>query len=110
MFITRQAEKGVALYAVSGRIDGHTAGDLDAVLGTAMSRGEKQVVLDMAEVQYIGSAGLRTLATALARLKARGGDLKLVALSTHLRRAFRIVGFENFFSLHDTLDGAMAGF
>ena len=110
MFITERDENGVALFTLSGRIDGHTASNLDAVLDAAVSNGENRMVLDMGDVQYIGSTGLRTLVKALARLRERGGDLKLVALSGNLLRALRIVGFDSFFSLHDTLEGALGCF
>ena len=51
------------------------------------------MVLDMAEVHYMNSAGLRTLADILTRNRANGGDLLLVAPNPKVERVFKIIGF-----------------
>jgi anti-anti-sigma factor len=68
------------------------------------------MVLDMEKVRYISSAGLRTLADVLTKNKQANGDLKLAALSPRVRRVFEIIGFDNFFSIHETVQGAVADF
>ena len=68
------------------------------------------MVLDMADVQYVSSAGLRTLANVLTQNREAGGDLKLVALGQRVTRIFRIIGFDSFFSIYDTLEAAIADF
>ena len=68
------------------------------------------MVLDMAQVWYIGSARLRTLADVLTRNREAGGDLNLVALNRKVLRVLRIIGFDRFFSLYDTVEAAIADF
>jgi anti-sigma B factor antagonist len=68
------------------------------------------MVLDMAEVRYISSAGLRTLADVLTRNRDAGGDLKLVALTPKVMRVFQIIGFDRFFSFYATVEAAIADF
>jgi anti-anti-sigma factor len=68
------------------------------------------MVLDMAGVSYISSAGLRTLADVLTRNREAGGDLKLVALNKKVLRVLRIIGFDRFFSLYDTVEAAISDF
>jgi anti-anti-sigma factor len=64
----------------------------------------------MAEVSYISSSGLRTLADVVTKNREAGGDLKLVAVSRKVLRVLRIIGFDRFFSLYDTLEEAIADF
>jgi anti-anti-sigma factor len=83
---------------------------MDRVLQAAVTEGKHKMVLDMAQVSYLSSAGLRTLADVVTRNREAGGDLKLVALSRKVLRVLRIIGFDRFFALYDTLEAAIADF
>ncbi|MEL7675765.1 MAG: STAS domain-containing protein, partial [Chloroflexota bacterium] len=62
MNITEREQDGVTIYSVEGRVDSEGAVDLDMALQAATADGKNKMVLEMAEVRYINSAGLRTLA------------------------------------------------
>jgi anti-sigma B factor antagonist len=108
--IIERDENGVAVFVLTGRIDTEGAVDMDLALQAAVSEDKAKMVLDMAEVRYIGSAGLRTMADVLTKNKEVGGDLKLVAVNRKVLRVLRIIGFDKFFSIYDTLDEAIAAF
>ncbi len=110
MNITERSENGITLFTLRGRIDTQGAVDLDLTLQAAVAEGKHKMVLDMAEVRYISSAGLRTLADVLTKNREADGDLKLVALDRKVLRVFRIIGFDKFFSIYDTLETAMSDF
>ena len=50
------------------------------------------------------------LAGVLVRNKEEGGDLKLAALNEIVTRVFRIIWFDQFFSIHDTREATVADF
>jgi anti-sigma B factor antagonist len=110
MNISERNEKGISVFMLNGRIDTQGSVELDKALQAAVAAGKHKMVLDMASVAYISSAGLRTLADILTKNKEAGGDLKLVALDRKVLRVFRIIGFDKFFSIHDTLEAALADF
>ena len=110
MEITEREEKGISVFTLAGRIDSQGAVSLDTALQTAVSAGKHKMVLDMAEVNYISSAGLRTLADVSTKNTGKGGDLKLVALQRKVLRVFRIIGFDKLFAIYDTLEAAIADF
>ena len=110
MNITERSENGLCLFVLRGRIDTQGAVDLDLTLQAAVAEGKHKMVLDMTEVRYISSAGLRTLADVLTKNREAGGDLKLVALDRKVLRVFRIIGFDKFFSIYDTLETATSDF
>jgi anti-sigma B factor antagonist len=110
MNITQRVEKGVNVFMLEGRIDTQGAYDLEQVLQAAVAEGKHRMVLDMAEVSYISSAGLRTLADIVTRNREQGGDLKLVALNRKVMRVLRIIGFDKFFMHYNTLEAAIADF
>jgi len=110
MNITEREQNGVTIFTLEGRVDSEGAVDLDLALQTAASEGKIKMVLDMSQVRYINSAGLRTLADILTQNQASSGDLKLVDLNPKVKRVFQIIGFDKFFSIYDTIDQALAGF
>ena len=110
MDISVRSENGISVFVLQGRIDTQGARELDETLQAAVAEGKSKMVLDMAEVSYISSAGLRTLADIVTRNRENEGDLKLVALSRKVLRVLRIIGFDRFFALYDTLEEAVADF
>jgi anti-anti-sigma factor len=110
MEITEREENGIVVFVLDGRIDTQGAVEMDDTLQAAVSEGKHKMVLDMAGVRYISSAGLRTLADVLTKNKQANGDLKLAALSPRVRRVLEIIGFDNFFSIRDTAQDAIAEF
>lgn len=110
MNITEREQNGVSIYILEGRVDSEGAVDLDMALQTAISEGRYKLVLDMAQVRYINSAGLRTLADILTQAKQNEGDLRLVDLNPKVQRILQIIGFDNFFNIYATLDEALVDF
>jgi anti-anti-sigma factor len=110
MDIIERDQGGVSVFSLSGRVDTQGATDLNEALNAAASAGKHKMVLDMAHVGYISSAGLRTLAEIVTKNREAGGDLKLVALEARVMRVLRIIGFDRFFSVHDSVDAAVADF
>ncbi len=110
MSITERHENGITIFDIDGRVDSEGAVDLDLALQTAVSEEKYKLVLNMANVRYINSSGLRTLADILTQSKENDGDLKLAALDPKVKRVLEIVGFDNFFSIHDNTADAVASF
>jgi anti-anti-sigma factor len=110
MNITKRVENDIAVFSVEGRIDFLSVLEIDDALQTAISTGQHNMVLDMTKVQYINSAGLRTLAKALTMSKKSCGDLKLAALDPMVMLLFEMVGFDRLFTIYDTLQAALASF
>lgn len=110
MDVIERDENGIVVFVLQGRIDTEGAVDMDLALQAAVSEGKHKMVLDMANVRYIGSAGLRTMADVLTRNKEQDGDLKLAALNHKVLRVLRIIGFDKFFSIYDTPEAAIADF
>ena len=110
MKISQRYEKDVTVYVLEGRVDSEGAIQLDDALRAAVEAGETKIVLDMAEVQYMNSAALRTLADIITKTRDKGGDMKLAGLQPKVRRVLQIVGFDRFSSVHETLQAALTDF
>ena len=110
MNITERDVQGVSVFELDERIDSQGAVDVEQTLNAAVAAGKHKMVLDMTDVGYISSAGLRILADIVTKCREAGGDLKLIALNHKVLRVFRIIGFDKFLSIHDTLEAAVADF
>ena len=106
--LSERDEGNITILVLQGRIDLFGAADLEIAPQTVWSEGKRDVVLDMAAVDTISSAGVRTLAEAVARSRETGGNLKLVGLNYRVQRVLRIIGLEGFFSSYHTRTAALA--
>ena len=82
--------------AVSGRVDTVTAPELEASLnfGDATC-----VVIDLAGVPYMSSAGLRLLLAAHKKMVAKGGELQIAHVQADVREVLDITGFSDILNL-----------
>ena len=89
---------------VTGRLDNNTISVLEKALMRAMATGAKSVVLDMSQVGYVSSTGLRVLLAARREARERKGNIVLCALTPQVRDVFDMVGFTSLFDIRDSLE------
>ena len=109
MEITEQKSAGVVTLRLAGRLDTTTAPAFeDTILGRIES-GERHVVIDLAQLDYISSAGLRVIVLAGKRLSAANGKMVLCSLRDRVREVFDIAGLSSIFSIYGSHDDATRG-
>ncbi len=92
--------------SISGRMDAVTTPEAESRLSQLISSGEKQLVINLQQLDYISSAGLRALLATAKRLKAEQGDITFVHLEGHVKEVFEISGLYSVFKVFDTTDAA----
>ena len=108
MEIDRQIEGRAVVAAVRGRVDTVSAPVFEKGLGEITAGEEKLLVLDLAGLEYISSAGLRVILGAAKILKARGGEIRLAGTTGSVRKVFQISGFFSLFKNFDSKEEALA--
>src|SRR3954453_6381035 len=97
-FSVRTEQHGDAAVVVpSGELDLATAPALEEALGHAFDGGTDRVVLDLRELEFIDSSGLRTLLTARRQSEEAGAQFSLVAGHRGLDRTLEIAGVRKVF-------------
>ena len=76
--------KRVVLITVDGRIDSTNASDLDDTLKETMNEGHNNLIVNLSGVEYMSSAGLRALVSALRECKKNRGNLVMSAPSARV--------------------------
>jgi anti-anti-sigma factor len=90
---------GTAVVVPTGELDLATAPALEAALGRAFeSVGSGRVVLDLRELEFIDSSGLRTLLTARRQAEQTDAEFSLVAGHRGLERTLEIAGVHKVFT------------
>jgi anti-sigma B factor antagonist len=94
--------------AVAGEIDVYTAPRLREQLVELVNGGSYHLVIDLEGVEFLDSTGLGVLVGGLKRVRAHDGSLRLVCTQERILKIFRITGLTKVFSIHDTVDAAVA--
>lgn len=108
MNITEQSVGGVTVLRADGRIDSGTAAAFESALLSAIGEDGTRIVVDMAQLSYISSAGLRSLLVAAKASRARRGSIRLSAMAPHIREMFDVSGFSSLFQIHADAAAAIA--
>jgi len=110
MEISTEELKQVSVMAVTGRVDSATAPELENSLKKLVEAEKTQIVLDLKNVEYMSSAGLRAMVSTLKAVKRVNGDLRLACPSPRVEEVLRLAGLTSIFSIHPTRDEAVASF
>lgn len=109
--VTVKEYKRVDLVAVDGRVDSSTAPQLERALQKIINGGRYRIVVDLSETDFVSSAGLRVLLSALKQVRRfNRGDLRLAGMSTKVKKAFELAGFLTLFQVFDNSVDAVGSF
>jgi glutaminase len=99
---------GAAVVRLAGRLDGASAQQADEVLEGLIQDGETRLILDCAGLEFLSSAGIRSLLLAVQHLRSRGGALTLVALRPPVREVLTLTGILPLVGVGETCAEALA--
>ncbi len=91
----------------SGRVDSNNAGSAEAMILGQVDGGAQRIVLDMAELDYVSSAGLRVLLVTAKRLRQTGGRMALCQLRPNVHEVLEVSGFLAILTVCDGREAAI---
>jgi stage II sporulation protein AA (anti-sigma F factor antagonist) len=109
MKIQAKKEENTLIVSLDGKIDGATAPELEAELIGWLDQGETALILDLREVFYVSSAGLRVVLLAAKRLRS-GGRLAIAEVQSEVKEIFDLAGFDTLLPFYDDLGAAKKSF
>jgi anti-sigma B factor antagonist len=102
---------GVTVLDLSGKITlGDGALTLREAVKDTMAKGQKKILVNLADVNYIDSAGIGELVTAFTSVKNAGGSLKLLQLTKKVKDVLQITKLYTVFDVEDDEATAIASF
>ena len=112
MQIEERVVGDIVVLTVTGEITLNKGGDvvLRDKVRSLMHQGQRHVLIDLAHVSYMDSAGLGQLVSSYVTSKNAGGSLKLVHLTKRLKDLLTITKLVTVFDTYDTEAAALASF
>jgi anti-anti-sigma factor len=110
MEIIEQDQDGVTVLSFSGSLDTLTSPEAMETLETCAAEGKNQIVADLSGVDFISSAGLRVILSAMKQTRKEGGDFRLAALPEGVHKVIAMAGFTSILKLFPDVGGAVESF
>jgi anti-sigma B factor antagonist len=107
---TRQVQD-VTIVDLGGRITlGEASVAVRDLINNLLSKGNKKILFNLAEVNYIDSSGIGVLVSSFTSVRSQGGQLKLVNMSKRIRDLLQITKLYSLFDIKDDEATAVASF
>lgn len=110
MDIRVQKEQQASVISITGRLDAVTVAGYEQNVREVIANGETRLVIDLAGLEYISSAGLRGLLVTAKLLKGKGGQARCANVSGAVKEVFDISGFVSIFPMDESTAVALASF
>ena len=108
--VNESREGQVLVLSPQGRLDSVNAREFQALVMGHIDGGEDSMIVDLSNLDYISSAGIRVMQLASKALKEADGQFLLCAMRDHISNVFRVSGFDRVIAITDTLEDALARF
>ena len=90
--------------SLSGSLDQSTSSFLENTVENELQAGHSQLVIDMRNVEYISSSGLKALIAVWKRAHDIKGNVVLAGLRPAVREMIHLIGFDLVFTIYDSLE------
>ena len=110
MEITVADKDGIKLVYLIGSLDTNTSPNAEAKFKELLDGNTRKIVVNLEQLEYISSSGLRVLLGTAKKLKASGGDLPLCHSNDIVQEVFDISGFSSILNIFQTEEEARANF
>lgn len=107
MDLLESKEKGTCVFALRGKLDASTSPLLKTKLVTAIDRGETNILLDCAGLDYVSSAGLRVLFETAYKIQNLAGTLACCQVGANVKKIFEMVDISTEITMFSSLEEAL---
>ena len=95
---------------VNGSVDALTAPELSKVLLDQITAGRANLIVNLIGVEFMSSAGLRTLLGAVKEARSNGGDLRITSTNPGIDKVLKMSGFHNIAKVFESQEDAVSSF
>ena len=103
MNVQSETFKSWQVIRVSGQVDSKTVVKLRDYIDSELKT-DQPVALELTDVPFMSSAGLRTLLTLQRKTKELNLDLALIGLGEEIADTMKVTGFYQYFTIYESLD------
>ena len=107
MMTTSETINSVTIIHIQGRIDATTTHDFEKYVFKELEKTKGDAILDFKDVEYISSAGLRSLLLIAKKMSLSKQNIGLCQLNENISNVIRITGFISLFKIFTDLKSAL---
>ena len=100
-------KKDYTVVAVEGRMDAVSAPEFEKFLNGLIDEGALKVIVDFQGLDYISSAGLRSVLITAKKIQSKSGEILIASLHDTVKEIFEISGFSTIIPIHASVDAAL---
>jgi len=104
------ARLDIALIAILGHVDTTTCQELAKIIQDLEKQKRNQIITDLGGVTYISSAGWGVFVGEIKNIRDRGGDLKIVQMTSEVFEVFEMLEFNRILNYYDSIEEAINEF
>lgn len=108
-FLSEQRQETLILSFV-GDLVALSAEQAHGFIDGQLDEGHQQIVVDLSQVEFMSSAGIRVLLDILRRSRGKGGDLRLASAQPGVERTLELSGMVRVLKLFPTVDEAVLSY
>lgn len=105
--ITEAKRAGVLVLELAGTVHGGNAEEFEDGLLDRIAAGERLFLLDCTRLEYVSSAGVRSLMVLARRLREVGGKMAMCGVNRNVSDILDISGLDSVFGVYDSEEEAM---
>lgn len=102
-----QQQGSITVMVMHGEVDAANADEITVAVREQTSANRNRIVIDLSEVGFMSSAGLRALLTSFKEVKTNSGDMRLAGPQEGVEMVFRMSGFSGIIPIHATVAEAI---
>lgn len=110
MQVSERIAEGVNVIGLIGRLDASASNEVEQKLDLLLAAEQVHIVVDLVQLEYISSSGLRILIGALKKARKQQGDIILASLQPFVKEVFEMSGFTQLFKIFDKEEEAINSF
>lgn len=110
MVLKTEKKGDVLIIFLEGRLDVYCTYEVEKEIFDIINKGEKKILLNLKELRYLSSNGLRVFVSTLRMLNNISGALKITEIQKNIEKMFKNVEFYDIFEIYSTEREAIKSF
>jgi anti-sigma B factor antagonist len=110
MTITERQVGSVIVLDLAGKLTSDSSGRLKDKVASLLFQNQKHIVMNLAELTYVDSAGLGEMVASHSTASRQGGSVKLTNVGKRIEDLLVLTRLLTVFDVHDTEDSAIQSF
>ena len=109
MTIEQTYVSGQVVLLVAGRMDAESAPQFENKCRSCVAEGLTTLIVDLGDLRYISSMGLRSFLEIGKTLQGKGGALRICRVNGLVKQVFEITGLNRLFKNYESVESAIIG-